>query len=82
MEKLSNYASRRKVKERIKEHAASEEEQVWTKKVIGGDTPKSINLTVYFTISQHFGMKGCQEHHQLQVQDLKFIRDPQTQQTL
>jgi len=50
--------------------------------LIGGDTPKSINLTVYFTISQHFGTRGCQEHYQLQVQDLKFIRDPQTQQTL
>jgi len=61
---------------------ASEEEQLWTRKVFGGDTPKSINLTVYFTISQHFGTRGCQEHHQLQVQDLKFIRDPQTQQTL
>ena len=60
----------------------SEEEQLWTRKVVGGDTPKSINLTIYFTISQHFGTRGCQEHHQLQVQDLKFIHDPQTQQTL
>lgn len=60
----------------------SEEEQLWTRKVVGGDKPKSINLTIYFTISQHFGTRGCQEHHQLQVQDLKFIRDPQTQQTL
>ena len=37
---------------------------------------------MYFTISQHFGTRGCQEHHQLQVQDLKFVCDPQTEQTL
>ena len=39
-------------------------------------------LTIYFTIIQHFGTRGCQEHHQLQGQDLNFICDPQTQQTL
>ena len=37
---------------------------------------------MYFTISQHFGTRGCQEYHQLQVQDLKFVCDPQTEQTL
>ena len=60
----------------------SEEEQLWTRKALGGDTPQSINHTVYFTISQHFGTRGCQEHHQLQVQDFKFVCDPQTEQTL
>ena len=44
---------------------ASEEEQLWTRMVIGGDMPKSINITVYFTISQHFGTRVCQEYHQL-----------------
>ena len=28
-------------------------------------------------ISQQFGTRGCQEHHQLRVEDLKFVRDPQ-----
>lgn len=60
----------------------SKEEQLWTKKPLGADMPQSINRTMYFTISQHFGTRGSQEHHQLQVQDLKFVCDPQTDQTL
>ena len=26
-------------------------------------------------LSQHYGTRGCQEHHQLKVEDLKFVRD-------
>ena len=43
----------------------AEEEQLWTKKVLGGDTPISLNHTVFFMVSQQFGTRGCQEHHQL-----------------
>ena len=81
MEKLQNYTSKEKVKRNNKADARtpSEEEQLWTIKALGGDMP---HHTVYFTISQHFGMKDCQVHHQLQVQDLKFTCDTESEQTL
>ena len=60
----------------------SEEEQLWTRKALDGDMSRSISRTVYFTISQHFGTSGCKKHHQMQVQDLKFICDSQTEQIL
>ena len=54
-----------------------EEEQLWTKGVLGGNNAVSLNHTVFFILSQQFGTRGCQEHHQLRVEDLKFVCDPQ-----
>jgi len=53
-----------------------EEEQLWTKDVLGGNNAVSLNHTMFFMLSQQFGTRGCQEH-QLRVEDLKFVRDPQ-----
>jgi len=50
-----------------------EEEQLWTKDVLGGNNAVSSNHTVFFMLSQHFEIRGCQEHHQLHVEDLKFM---------
>ena len=54
-----------------------EEEQLWTRDVLGGNNAVSLNHNVFFMLSQQFGTRGCQEHHQLRVEDLKFVRDPQ-----
>ena len=53
-----------------------EEEQLWQLKVLGDDNPKSLNYTIFYLLSQQFGTRGCQEHYQLRVEDLKFVRDP------
>ena len=53
------------------------EEQLWTKGVLGGNNTVSLNHSVFFVLSQKFGTRGCQEHHQLRVEDLKFVCDPQ-----
>ena len=54
-----------------------EEEQLWTKDVLGGNNAISLNHTVFFMLSQQFGTRGCQEHHQLRIEDLEFVHDPQ-----
>ena len=54
-----------------------EEEQLWTRGVLGGNNAVSLNHTMFFMLSQQFGTRGCQEHHQLCVEDLKFVRDTQ-----
>jgi len=54
-----------------------EEEQLWTKDVLGGNNAVSLNHTVFFMLSQQFGTRGCQEHHQLCIEDLEFVHDPQ-----
>ena len=50
-----------------------EEEQMWAAKVLGDDSPRSLNFTVWYLLSQQFGTRGFQEHHQLCVQDIKFV---------
>ena len=54
---------------------AEEEEELWQKGVLGRHNPVSLNYTIFFLLSQHFGTRGCQEHHQLRVEDLKFVWD-------
>lgn len=55
---------------------SNEEEQLWKLKVLGANNPKSLNYTIFYLISQQFGTRGCQEHHQLRLEDLKFVCDP------
>jgi len=52
-----------------------EEEQLWQRKVLGASNPKSLNYTIFFMLSQQFGTRGCQEHLQLRVEDLKFVHN-------
>ena len=40
--------------------------------------PKSLIQTIFFQISQHFGTRGCQEHHQINMEDLKIVSNPMT----
>ena len=44
----------------------------------GCDTALNLNLTVFYLISQQFGTRGCQGHHQLRVEHLKFVNNPCT----
>ena len=55
---------------------SDEEEKLWQLKVLGRNNPTSLNYTIFYLISQQFGTRGCQEHHQLRIEDLKFVRDP------
>ena len=55
-----------------------EEELLWSQKVLGGDTALNLILTVFYLISQQFGTRGCQEHHQLRIEHLKFVNNPCT----
>ena len=53
-----------------------EEERMWVAKVLGSESSRSLNFTVWYLLSQQFGTRGCQEHYQFCVQDLKFVNDP------
>jgi len=54
---------------------SEEGEQLWQKHILGSKNPLSLNHTIFFQLSQHFGTRGSQEHHQLRVEDLKFVCD-------
>ena len=61
-----------KIKRKADPITDEEEEQIWAAKVLGSESPRSLNFTVWYLLQ--FGTRGCQEHHQLCVQDLKFVK--------
>lgn len=58
-----------------------EEELMWKKGILGDKSPTSLNYTVFYTLSQQFATRGCQEHHQIMIEDLKFVKNAITGQT-
>jgi len=51
-----------------------EEELLWSRQVLCGDTALNLNLTVFYLISEQFDTCGYQEHHHLRVEHLNFIK--------
>ena len=48
-------------------------EQMWK---LESNNPKSLHYTIFYLTSQQFGTRGCQEHHQLCVEELNFVCNP------
>ncbi len=58
-----------------------EEKLMWEKGVLGDSNPVSLNHAVFYTLSQHFGTRGRQEHHRIRVEELKFVKSAVTDRT-
>ena len=42
---------------------------------LGGGTPRALLNTMWWLLTQHFGLRGQQEHHQMKVEDFTLQRD-------
>ena len=67
-----------KMKRKADSISDEDEEAMWESGVLGHSSPKSLNQTIFFQILQHFGTRGCQEHHQINMEDLKIVSNPIT----
>ena len=47
------------------------EELLWKHDQFGMKTPRSLLQTVWWFVSQHFGIRGRSEHHQLKIEDFR-----------
>jgi hypothetical protein len=54
---------------------AEEEEMLWEKKRFGAETPEILIQTIWWLLTQHFGLRGRQEHHQMKMNDFRISRD-------
>ena len=54
---------------------SQDEELLWSKGVLGSHSPQSLIQTIWFLLTQHFGLRGCQEHHDMYVEDFAFSTD-------
>ena len=50
--------------------------------MFGCHTLESLNYTAYYIVSQQFGTRGRQEHHRIRIEDLKWVKDPDTDYTI
>ena len=54
---------------------SQDEELLWSKGLLGDHSPKSLISTMWFFLTQQFGLRGCQEHHDMYVEDFTFTKD-------
>jgi len=54
-----------------------DEEQLWKNRVLGEQNPKSLLYTLWYLLTLHFGLRGCQEHHEMFLEDFSFNKDNQ-----
>ena len=59
-----------------------DEQTMWNNGILGSSTPQNLNYTMFFLLSQNFGTRGCQEHHQIKIEDLKLIYNPSSGEAL
>ena len=52
-----------------------DEDVLWKCGQLGSSTPMSIINTIWWQFTQHFGLRGRQEHHSMQVEDFSFRMD-------
>ena len=54
---------------------ADEERILWESGQLGLANARSLTNTVWFLLTQHFGLRGRQEHHKMNVEDFTFKLD-------
>ena len=52
-----------------------EEEVFWQNGQLGGGTPRALFNTMWWLLTQHFGLRERQEHHQMKVEDFTLQPD-------
>ena len=56
---------------------AEDEEKLWNSGVLGEHNPRALISTLWYLLTLHFGLRGCQEHHSMQVEDFTTSKDDQ-----
>ncbi|KAK3754516.1 hypothetical protein QZH41_006878 [Actinostola sp. cb2023] len=52
-----------------------EEEILWISRKFGTTDPESLISSVWWLLTQYFGLRGRQEHHDMKVQDFELLED-------
>ena len=66
-----------KEKQMMKSDVITEEEEelLWRNGALGNKDAKTLNKVLY-VLSQHFGTRGRQEHHDIKVEELRMVKSP------
>jgi len=53
----------------------TKKELLWKESKFGRTTPEALVNTKWFLLTQHFGLGGWQEHHDMKVDDFQLCKD-------
>ena len=54
-----------------------DEEQLWKNRALGEQNPKSLFYALWYLLTLHVGLRSCQEHHGMFVEDFSLSKDDQ-----
>ena len=63
-----------KRKNKVDPLTEEDEEALWENGALGGDSPSTLNHTIWYLLSQQFGPSGNQEHTEITMEDLKWVQ--------
>ena len=52
-----------------------EEKILWESGHLGGENPRSLANTMWWLLTQHFGLRGRQEHREMRIEDFSLHKD-------
>ena len=52
-----------------------EEESLWAAGKLGNSNPESLINTIWWELTQFFGLRGRQEHHGMKLEDFELLTD-------
>ena len=58
-----------------KSFSNEEEETLWKSGQLGSGNPRALVNTMWWLLTQHFGLRGRQEHHNMKVEDFRLQRE-------
>ncbi|KAK2548374.1 Uncharacterized protein P5673_031442 [Acropora cervicornis] len=73
--KLLRQAGRGKRPNKARNLTKEEEELLWKENKFGSTTPEALVNTMWWLLTQHFGLRGRQEHHDMKVDDFQLCKD-------
>ncbi|XP_028401230.1 uncharacterized protein KIAA1958-like [Dendronephthya gigantea] len=71
--KLLRESGRGKRPNKARQLSQEEEEILWEKEKLGSKTPEALVQTMWWLLTQHFGLRGRQEHHQMKMGDFSIV---------
>ena len=67
-------AGRGKRPNKARQVSNEEEEELWQSGKLGDGSPETLINTMWWLLTQHFGLRGRQEHHGMRMDDLHIAR--------
>ena len=60
---------------KVKRLTEEEEEVLWEAKIFGSKTPEALISSMWWLLTQFFGLRGHQKHHKMEMEDFQLCKN-------